>query len=172
MVVRAVTVQFPRTPIRIGAVCGFVEHWRIMHSPVVHDLVAVNLIECRITNIDLPSIREKRHGVGYECGEKRDRARCGGVRYGNGGDIAAMLWFRLALVPSPCDVGAGLPHARHRVGMQREEGLAVNGRNMHVLMHKFGLLSLGDSYRSTIPCKCAPWTPKPRRHWHGGITQI
>ena len=67
-VVRGSVVHYPslHTPVERGRVAHLPIERRsliyrpIMHRPVVHSLVTVNLIERRITDIDLPSIVE--HG--------------------------------------------------------------------------------------------------------------
>ena len=93
MVVRVVIARSPRTRIRMA------------HGPLIVHGFMVNL-ESRISTYLL---REKRHGVGCGCpGERRNRARCGGVWYGDVGEILVAAKYiqvtapKIGTRPSPC----------------------------------------------------------------------
>ena len=50
---------------------GCIVHRCVMHRPVVHSLVPLNLSKRRITDCDVLSILEERHGFGVVGGERR-----------------------------------------------------------------------------------------------------
>jgi len=131
---------------------GAVVHWRIVHGsmvhrPVVHGTVTVNLAEITSTDFDvLAFLNISTVGAAGLVRGERKRARCGGVWYGNDGEITPILIWIGALLALVClTLGT-------RLACREQE---VTGRNMGVnLTQTSGCCPVEK--KSTMFCKHGP----------------